>query len=153
MRLLITLVATFFVASCANGLTPAGGIQSFEPVTPSQASEPGSDYRINPLDTLRISVFQEPELSVDGVPVATNGQIALPLIGQVPVEGRTTIEVASDIKARLAPYLVNASVAVNVVNYTSQRVTVEGAVEKPGIYPIQGGGFPSRRDRPRRGHE
>ena len=53
--------------------------------------------------------------------------------------GRTTLEVSHEIAARLrSGYIKDPQVTVMVKEAVSQKVTVEGAVEKPGVYPIVG---------------
>jgi polysaccharide export outer membrane protein len=97
-----------------------------------------SEYRIGPQDLLTISVFQVDELNRE-VRVNSNGQVSLPLIGTVQAGGRTVQELERDIAAKLdASYLQNPQVTVFVKEFTSQRVTLEGAVKKPGIYPLSG---------------
>ena len=97
-----------------------------------------SAYRIGPLDVLDISVFQVPELTKT-VQVSDTGTINLPLVGEIPVAGKTAQEVERDLTARLgAKYVKNPQVTVYVKDYNSQRVTITGAVNKPGVYPIKG---------------
>lgn len=96
-------------------------------------------YRIGALDVLRISVFREPDLSLDNIAVDASGNIFFPLVGVVQVQGRTAQEVGEEIARRLSErYLRNPQVSVFVINALSQRVTVEGAVEQPGVYEIGG---------------
>jgi len=103
------------------------------------ASTPGNTaYKIGPLDVLDITVFKVPDLS-RSVQVADNGAINFPLIGEVPAAGKTAQEVERELKGRLgASYLQSPQVSVFVKEYNSQRVTVEGAVKKPGVYPLRG---------------
>ena len=97
-----------------------------------------SDYRIGAQDLLEINVFGVDDLTRT-VRVNSNGQISLPLVGAVMAGGRTTPELEQDITARLATgYLQKPQVTVFVKEYTSQRVTLEGAFKKPGIYPLTG---------------
>jgi polysaccharide export outer membrane protein len=97
-----------------------------------------SEYRVGPQDLLDISVFQVPDLSRT-VRVNSAGQISLPLIGIVQAGGLTIQELEATIAKQLdAKYLQNPQVTAFVKEYTSQRVTVEGAVKKPGIYPLTG---------------
>lgn len=97
-----------------------------------------SDYRIGPQDLIEISVFQIPDLSRT-VRVNSSGQISLPLIGMLQAGGQTIQELEKSIAVKLeAKYLQNPQVTAFVKEYTSQRITVEGAVKKPGIYPISG---------------
>jgi len=102
-------------------------------------SEPGNvAYRIGPLDVLSITVFRVPELSTT-VQVADTGTINLPLIGEVPAAGRTAQEVEQDVTARLSEkYLQNPQVTVFIKEYNARRVTVDGSVKKPGVYPLRG---------------
>ncbi len=105
------------------------------------AASPGSSaYKIGPLDVLDISVFNVPELS-KSVQVADSGTVNLPLVGDVPATGRTAQDVERDLTKQLgAKYLQSPQVTVFVKEYNSQRVTIEGAVKKPGVYPIKGKG-------------
>jgi polysaccharide export outer membrane protein len=97
-----------------------------------------SEYRVGPQDLIEISVFQVPDLSRT-VRVNSAGQISLPLIGTVQAGGLTIQELEATIAKQLAAkFLQNPQVTAFVKEYTSQRVTVEGAVKKPGIYPLTG---------------
>jgi polysaccharide export outer membrane protein len=104
----------------------------------SVATPGATTYKIGSLDVLDISVFKVPELS-KSVQVAGTGAINLPLVGEIPAAGRTAQELERDITSRLgAKYLQNPQVTVYVKEYSSQRVTVEGAVKRSGVYPIKG---------------
>jgi len=102
------------------------------------AATPGSvAYKIGPQDELEVSVFKVPELTRT-VQVAEVGTINLPLVGEVPAAGRTARDIERDLTAKLgAKYLQSPQVTVSVKEYNSQRVTIEGAVRKPGVYPIR----------------
>ena len=98
----------------------------------------GGGYKIGALDVLDISVFQVPELT-KSVQVADTGTINLPLVGEVFVVGKTAQQVERDLTAKLgAEYLQNPQVTVYVKEYNSQTVTIEGAIQKPGVFPIKG---------------
>jgi polysaccharide biosynthesis/export protein len=97
-----------------------------------------SEYRIGPQDLIEISVFQVAELNRT-VRVNTSGDISLPLVGVMKAGGRTVQELEADIAKNLdAKFLQNPQVTVFVKEFTSQRVTLEGSVKKPGIYPLTG---------------
>ena len=97
-----------------------------------------SDYRIGAQDLLAISVFGVEELNKE-VRVNSNGQISLPLIGGVMAGGRTIPELEADLAKKYSEgYLQKPQVSVFVKEFTSQRITLEGAIAKPGIYPITG---------------
>jgi polysaccharide export outer membrane protein len=87
---------------------------------------------------IEIDVFQVDEFNRT-VRVNSGGQISLPLIGVIQAGGSTVRELEEAIAARLkADFLQNPQVSVFVKEYTSQRITLEGAVRKPGIYPLSG---------------
>ena len=95
-------------------------------------------YRVGPGDVLSVTVYRVPNLSGD-LQVDTLGAITMPLIGAVPVQGRSSAEIAQDLTKRLGDkYLQSPEIQVVVKESQSQRVTVDGAVTQPGIYPIQG---------------
>jgi polysaccharide export outer membrane protein len=97
-----------------------------------------SGYAVGPLDVLEISVFKVPELS-KSIQVAPTGTINMPLVGEIPAAGRTAQQIEQDLTKRLeAKYLNNPQVTVFVREHNSQTVTVEGAVIKPGVFPIMG---------------
>ncbi len=106
----------------------------------SSVSDPKSNsYKIGPRDVLEVTVFKVPDLSKT-VQVSEAGTISYPLVGEVRAGGRTGREVEQDLTKSLgAKYLQNPQVGVFVKEYNSQRVTVEGAVKKPGVYPMLGG--------------
>src|SRR5687768_5168127 len=98
----------------------------------------GSDYRLGAQDLIEVSVFQVEDLNRT-VRVNSNGQISLPLIGNLQAGGRTVEELEKEIARLLTEtYLQAPQVTVFVQEFTSQRVTVEGEVKKPGVYPITG---------------
>lgn len=109
------------------------------PATTAASGGDRGDYHIAPLDMLEVSVFQVPDLSKT-VRVAADGNVTLPLIGEVMAAGKSAHQLEAEIAAALgAKYLQNPEVSVFVSDAVSQRVTVEGAVNKPGVYPTAGG--------------
>ena len=97
-----------------------------------------SDYRVGALDLLEISVFQVADLNRT-VRINATGFISLPLIGAVAAGGKTVSELEAEIASRLSEqYLQNPQVSVFVKEFASQRITIEGAVNSPGIFPITG---------------
>jgi polysaccharide export outer membrane protein len=103
------------------------------------AATPGDTaYKIGPLDVLDISVFQAPELSKT-VEVASNGTIDVPLLGETPVVGKSAYQLQQELNLRYgAKYLQNPQVTVSVKQFNSSRVTISGAVNRPGVFPYKG---------------
>ena len=90
-------------------------------------------------DLLEVSVYNVPELSAK-VRVSNAGDIYLPLIDYVHVEGLTQEEAQSLIAKRLEDggFVRSPHVAIFIDEATSQGVTVLGEVGKPGIYAVIG---------------
>jgi polysaccharide export outer membrane protein len=99
-------------------------------------------YRIGVDDTLQVSVWRHEDLSVS-VPVRPDGQISVPLGGEVAAAGRTPPEVARSIEEALAEYVRDPQVAVIVTELNSHeylsRVRVTGAVPSPLSLPYRPG--------------
>lgn len=102
-------------------------------------AEAGSNtYMIGPEDVLDISVYQVPDLTKT-VQVGDDGTINYPLIGDVPVTGKTAHQIEHELQARLgAKYIRSPQVSVYVKESNSQRVTVEGSVKNSGVFPLKG---------------
>jgi polysaccharide export outer membrane protein len=106
----------------------------------SESDEVGirGPYRVGPGDVLDIVVFEVEELSRPAV-VTPRGTISLPLIGELPVEGRTTLEIEAGLKDQYGErYLRDPQISVSVADFRSQPVSVVGAVKEPGVYQLQG---------------
>ena len=103
------------------------------------ALQPGTmDYRIGADDLLEIQVFGVDQLTRT-VRVNSRGQMSLPLVGTLQVGGLTAGEAERLLVTKLAEnYLQDPQVSLFIKEYTSQRVTIEGAVNKPGVYPLRG---------------
>jgi polysaccharide export outer membrane protein len=94
-------------------------------------------YLIGPLDKLRVEVFNVPEMQTE-VQADANGRFSFPLIGVIDASGLTTAQLADELTTRLRTFVKNPQVTVNLVSTTSQVVTVEGQVARPGMYPVLG---------------
>jgi polysaccharide export outer membrane protein len=150
LRTLAVLLLVALLAACASSNSQSIRSGTARAVTSTaELGEPDtraasgaytgtSEYRVGAQDLLEISVFQVNDLNRT-VRVNSNGQISLPLIGVVQAGGNTVQELEALIAGKLTEnYLQAPQVSVFVKEFTSQRVTLEGAVEKPGIYPITG---------------
>lgn len=139
-RLIAIIVGGLVAAGCASDPKAVG-------VDPSQLPAPDpienatlqqQDYRIGPNDTLEISVYPVDELNRT-VQVDAAGAIAFPLIGTIAASTKTPKQLAADIAAALSRRdLASPEVSVFVKESVSQRFTVEGAVRKPGVFPLAG---------------
>lgn len=95
-------------------------------------------YKIGPLDTIKVSVFQVPDLSGD-FEVDLTGNVALPLLGNVKAVDLTTAELDERLTQQLgAKYLQNPDISVGIKSSTRRIVTVDGSVRNPGVFPVSG---------------
>jgi polysaccharide biosynthesis/export protein len=98
----------------------------------------GKDYRVGPNDLIDVEIFEMDNLKRT-VRVNAAGAVSLPLIGHVLIGGMTTQEIEARIAERYSEkYLQNPQVSVFVKEFTSERITIEGAVGRPGLYPLTG---------------
>lgn len=142
-RLATTFGLACLLAGCITGPEPSMESAAAQ-VAPKAVAGPDefpadlSSLPVRAKDRLDVRVLREPDLSLENVRVDEDGTFDMPYIGRVTAEGRTAREIAFDIQERLGKeYLVNPRVAVNVVDYGSNLVTVEGAVVQSGIYQFQ----------------
>lgn len=140
------VLVTGALALCGCASTP-------EPIIGAAASEPrmelgqvgysqarATTYDLRPSDQISVNVFREPDLSIESVRLGVDGLVSLPMLGSIPAAGMTTKQLEEDISRRLlAVGLRSPMVSVNIAEYASHLVTVEGAVEEPGVYAFQPG--------------
>jgi len=95
-------------------------------------------YKIAPMDTVTVKVFKMPDLSGD-YEVDLAGHISMPLIGEVSAYDLTTAQLDDAVTHRLGEkYLENPDVSVGIKSSTRRNVTVDGAVNKSGSFPVYG---------------
>ena len=107
--------------------TVAGSLQNYE-------------YLIAPGDTLNVFVWQNPDVSVQNVPVRPDGMISTPLVDDMIASGKTSRQLAQDIAATLVSYIKDPSVTVTVVEFVggyAQQVRVVGEAVKPQALPYR----------------
>jgi len=102
----------------------------------TQGKDPA--YRIGPRDLLDIRVYEDEKLNGERR-VSESGLINLPLLGDVPVAGKTTVEIGQLLKKLLEDkYMQKASVDVQVLEFRSRPISVLGAVKQPGNLGFSG---------------
>ncbi|MCL5885226.1 MAG: polysaccharide export protein [Deltaproteobacteria bacterium] len=104
---------------------------------PQQAiSQAGPDYRMGPEDQIRVSVWENRDLTLDLV-VRPDGKISMPLIQDVVAEGQTAAELANTIHKKLLVFIKEPQVSVIVLQVNAPKYFVIGNVAKPGTYPLR----------------
>jgi polysaccharide export outer membrane protein len=99
------------------------------------------EYLLAAGDILKISVFKNPDLSLD-VRVSESGSIGYPLIGSVPVKGLTLPAAESKIAQMLRDggFVVNPQVNILLTEGFGNLVSVIGEVNKSGRYSVDSAG-------------
>jgi polysaccharide export outer membrane protein len=93
-------------------------------------------YRIGPEDVLRVSVWENPELTME-VTVRPDGNISLPLIKEIHAADLTPMELSDVITKSLQLYIIDPHVTVIVTQTNSPKIYLVGNVLRPGSYPLR----------------
>uniref|UniRef100_A0A7C3UWH1 Polysaccharide export protein n=1 Tax=Desulfobacca acetoxidans TaxID=60893 RepID=A0A7C3UWH1_9BACT len=97
-----------------------------------------SDYLVGPEDLLEVKIYGQDDLNRE-VRVNGEGEITLPLVGVVKVAGLSPKSIEQRLRAAYGDnYLKSPQITLTVKEYRHQRVSVTGAVEKPGYYDLIG---------------
>lgn len=131
------LLLTLALSGCAmrGGSIPysPAGFTAPDPVAPATVA---ADYKLSPGDVVNVHVYELDTLSGDQT-VDTAGQLNMPLIGQVAADGLTTQQLSDRLASLLgAKYLQSPHVTVALKSAVQRTLTVDGAVQKPGVYAI-----------------
>jgi polysaccharide export outer membrane protein len=98
----------------------------------------GEEYLVGPGDVISISVYDNDDLTTR-VMVNGNGQIVMPLLGQVKVGNLSIPGITKEITDLLADgYIINPQVNVFIEEYRSKKVVILGRVRKPGLIELSG---------------
>ena len=120
---------------------PAAAPQSASGTVPVTASEGAKDrgapddYEIGSGDVLHISVWKEPDVSVQAAVVRPDGKISMPLLKEIGVMGLTVIQAEQMITRELSKFVTAPDVTVVIAGINSKKIYVTGAVKKEGPIP------------------
>ncbi len=104
----------------------------------ASAQDKPADYRLGDGDTIRITVFQNPDLTLE-TRVSESGTITFPLIGAVRIGGLTLAAAEQAIAEALkaANYIQRPQVNVQLLLNRGNQVSVLGQVGRPGRFPLE----------------
>ena len=114
---------------------------AFAQTSPSAtaASAPRPEALLGVGDIVKITVYQNPDLTVDGARISENGQINFPLIGAVVVSGLTVPAAEQKIAKQLRDggFVLRPQVTIQLGQIRSSVISILGQVAKPGRFPIE----------------
>jgi polysaccharide biosynthesis/export protein len=96
-------------------------------------------YTLGPGDRVKMDVFDVPEYSGE-FSVLVDGTLNLPVIGRIPVRGRSLESATDIISARYARYVKRPLITLGLVSARPVTLAVAGEVNRPGTYSLAGGG-------------
>lgn len=149
IRYLLLGLLLALAASLAGAQTQRANTQSARPAPAVQAKQGGQAPAAAPVDehvlgagdVIRISVFQNPDLTLE-TRVSEQGQITYPLVGQLALGGLSVPAAEQRIARALreGKFVLNPQVNVLVMQIRSAQISILGQVHKPGRYPIDQAG-------------
>lgn len=134
-----------FAARCCQVLLSVGlvGLAACSspqyPAAPAQSGVSDYSYIIGPGDSLNIVVWRNPELSTS-TPVRPDGKIAAPLVDELYVQGKSSVEVAREVEKVLSKYVRDPVVTVMVNGFVgpfSEQIRVVGEAARPQFLPFR----------------
>jgi polysaccharide export outer membrane protein len=99
---------------------------------------PAAEYRLGAGDVVRITVFQNPELTLESR-LTEGGQISFPLLGAVRLGGLSVPEAEKVLVDGLTKgnFLRNPQVTIIVLQVRGSQANVLGQFNRPGRYPLE----------------
>ena len=132
LRTGLMVVAAMSLAACAGGPPQ-------HPPAPASAASTDYSYVVGAGDSLNIVVWRNPELSM-AVPVRPDGKISAPLVDEMVVQGKTSVQIAREVETVLSKYVRDPIVTVMVTGFVgpySEQIRVVGEASEPKILPYK----------------
>jgi polysaccharide export outer membrane protein len=136
-RAILLIAAAASLASCVT----RGGNIPYDPANfgvPDRAMSEEATYEVplGPLDIVRVSVFQVPELTGE-YQIDVHGKLDMPLVGSVSARDQSPEQFASSLERAYGQrYLNNPDITVRLITTSNRNITVEGGVISPGIFAL-----------------
>ena len=139
MKQLNSLILLALTSSLILGCSPA---RQYSELPTEVADYTREIYQVGVGDQLSVKVWRNEELSVT-VPVRPDGNISVPLVGDIFAAGKSAPTLAEEIEKSLSSYIRNPQVTVIITNANStefiNRVRVTGAIKNPMSMPFRKG--------------
>ncbi len=134
-NLIRVFIISLFLVSCATA--PPRNSVNADYVRANPTSYPMKDYILQTGDQLDIKFFYNPELN-EAVAVRPDGRISLQLAPEVMAAGLTPVQLTESLVKIYAKELANPGITVIVRTFSSQKVYVDGEVNKTGMVNLAG---------------
>jgi polysaccharide export outer membrane protein len=136
----LMLVSSPVAAQQAPGRGTAANAATTPASAPAATATSNAEYRIAPGDVIRVTVFQNPDLSLEAR-VSEVGVISYPLLGQVNLGGLSVSAAEKRIADQLRDrnFVRQPQVSILVTQVRGNQVSVLGQVGKPGRFPLESG--------------
>ena len=115
-----------FLALVGSGLSAPGGSSGQTPSASAVAPQ-----MLRPGDVIRLSIWREPDFSGE-FNVDQSGSVIFPRLGEIRVVELSPLDLERTLLEQYRRYLVNPSIEITIL----RRVNVGGAVQRPGLYPV-----------------
>lgn len=130
---LLSSLLALALFGCAQTQREQPSVEQLE----QSAAAAQTEYVIGAQDVLAISVWKEPELSLQSVEVRLDGKISVPLIDDIQADGLTPTQLKDAIADKLKDYVTAPQVTVIVVRVGSKNVYILGEIARQGAIPLQ----------------
>lgn len=127
------------LGSLVGLLSACSGFSAAYPPAPAAAATADYNYIVGPGDSLNISVWRNPELSMS-VPVRPDGKVTMPLVDELVAQGKTSVEIAREVEKVLSKLVRDPVVTVIVTGFVgpySEQIRVVGEAAKPQSLPYK----------------
>jgi len=142
-----SIILFLLIAACGSigpsetGTKVEGTAAAAADTADDPSAGPGAhEYVIGAGDTLGISVYHAPELSIPGLPVRPDGRISMPLIPDIVAAGKTPTQLGKELEERLKEYIKDPIVTVMVTGFIgpfNRQVRVIGEATEPAAVPYR----------------
>jgi polysaccharide export outer membrane protein len=130
-----------FLSSVLGAAALAGGclplVAFAQAVSAPMAMNTSAEYRLGAGDILRVTVFQNPDLTLE-TRVSEAGTLSFPLLGTVRLGGLSVSQAEQLIAKGLKDgnFVKNPQVSIALLAVKGNQASVLGQVNRPGRYPI-----------------
>lgn len=131
---LLALSALLVIAGCANITDINRRLPSPEVVA---QKPPDAAYIVDPPDSIQVEFLNEPALT-RVVTLRQDGCVTLPYVEDVPVAGKTPVQIREELEVAYGKYYKEPRILVTVTGYNSKKVFVYGEIGRPGALPYTG---------------